>query len=290
MPVFNGERTLKASVESVLLQSYSNFELIIIDDGSQDQSLAIIKLFSDERIRVFTQTNSGLAKALNVAISHSNGEFIARQDQDDISMPTRIEKQVRKFNQNSGLVLLGTRGRTINHNGKQLGKIRLPVRNLDLKYLLIFSNPFIHTSVMMRTNVLKQIGGYSEDNNKQPPEDFELWGRIKELGDIENLKEYLVHYRISAASMSRKYEDTIAVNYKKIVVENLQKLFNFSERDAIAFFNLQFLRQNHYRCSVKFRLLYKFTFRFMKLQFESHIFSMTVYKSTLKMLLRICIK
>jgi glycosyltransferase involved in cell wall biosynthesis len=290
MPVFNGEKTLKVAIESVLYQTYSNFELIIIDDGSQDQSLAIIRQFSDKRIRSFSQTNSGLAKTLNVAILHSNGDLIARQDQDDISMSTRIEKQVKRFNQNRDLVLLGTRGHIINDQGEQLGKIKVPIRNMDLKYLINFNNPFIHTSVMMRTKVLKEIGGYSEDSERQPPEDFELWGRIKELGEIENLKECLVKYRLSVNSMSRKYEETIALNYKKIVVENLQKLFPFSKTDAIVFFDLQFLPQTRYGFLVKINLTYKFILGFVKIQLRHRILSFILCANFLKMIIRICLK
>jgi len=290
MPVFNGEKTLRVAIESVLCQTYSNFELIIIDDGSQDQSLAIIKQFSDKRIRLFTQTNSGLAKTLNVAILHSNGDLIARQDQDDISMSTRIEKQVKRFNQNSNLVLLGTRGRTINDQGELIGKIRVPTKNLDLKYLVNFYNPFIHTSVMIRTKVLKEIGGYSEDDERQPPEDFELWGRIQEMGEIENLKECLIQYRLSVSSMSRKYEETIAVNYKKIVVDNLQKLFSFSKNDAIVFFDLQFLQQNRYGFLVKVNLIYKFIPSFIKIQLRSRVLSFILCTNFFKMILRICLK
>jgi glycosyltransferase involved in cell wall biosynthesis len=109
--------------------------MIIIDDGSQDRSLEIIKTFSDKRIRLLTQANSGLAKTLNVGIFNSNGDFIARQDQDDISMPTRIEKQVNKFTKNTDLVLLGTRGSTINNKGEVTGKINMPIKNLDLQYI-----------------------------------------------------------------------------------------------------------------------------------------------------------
>lgn len=290
MPVFNGQTTLIAAIESILTQTYSNFEMIIIDDGSQDRSLEIIKTFSDKRIRLFTQANSGLAKTLNVGIFNSNGDFIARQDQDDISMPTRIEKQVKTFIKNADLVLLGTRGHSINNKDGGLGKINMPIKNLDLQYILNFYNPFIHTSIMMRSIVLKQIGGYSEDTQKQPPEDFELWSRIKKMGQIENLKEPLIKYRVSDNSMSRKYERIIAINYKKIVVENLQDLLNFSGNEAIIFFELQYLKQNQYRFSIKFNLLCKFIYGFILIQIKSPPFGLRVYASMFKMILRICLK
>jgi glycosyltransferase involved in cell wall biosynthesis len=290
MPVFNGQTTLMAAIESIVTQTYQNFELIVIDDGSQDRSLEVIKLFADERIRVFTQANMGLAKTLNVGIYNSNGDFIARQDQDDISMPTRIEKQVKRFIQNMDLVLLGTRGHSINDEGKVVGKINMPSRNLDLQYITNFYNPFIHTSIMMRSIVLKQIGGYTEEVEKQPPEDYELWGRLKRMGQIENLNESLVRYRVSKNSMSRKFEEIIATNYKKIVVANLEDVFHFSKNDAVVFFELQYLKQNKFKISLKFKILFKFVYGFILVQTRSPFFGLRVYTGMFKMILRICFK
>jgi glycosyltransferase involved in cell wall biosynthesis len=290
MPVFNGQTTLVAAIESILAQTYHNFELIVIDDGSRDRSLEIIKLFADERIRVFTQSNMGLAKTLNVGIFNSNGDFIARQDQDDISMPTRIEKQIKRFIQNIDLVLLGTRGHMINDEGKVVGKINMPSRNLDLQYITNFYNPFIHTSIMMRSMVLKQIGGYTEEVEKQPPEDYELWGRLKRMGQIENLNECLVKYRVSNNSMSRKFEEIIATNYKKIVVANLEDVFHFSKSDAVVFFELQYLKQNKFKLSLKFKILCKFVYRFILVQTRSPFFGLRVYTSMFRMILRVCLK
>lgn len=290
MPVFNGQTTLVAAIESILAQTYHNFELIIIDDGSRDRSLEIIKLFADERIRVFTQSNMGLAKTLNVGIFNSNGDFIARQDQDDISMPTRIEKQIKRFIQNIDLVLLGTRGHMINDEGKVVGKINMPSRNLDLQYITNFYNPFIHTSIMMRSMVLKQIGGYTEEVEKQPPEDYELWGRLKRMGQIENLNECLVKYRVSNNSMSRKFEEIIATNYKKIVVANLEEVFHFSKNDAVVFFELQYLKQNKFKLALKFKILCKFVYRFILVQTRSPFFGLRVYTGMFRMILRICLK
>jgi len=290
MPVFNGETTLMAAIESIVAQTYQNFELIVIDDGSQDRSLEVIKLFTDERIRVFTQANMGLAKTLNVGIYNSIGDFIARQDQDDISMPTRIEKQVKRFIENMDLVLLGTRGHSINDKGKVVGKINMPSRNLDLQYITNFYNPFIHTSIMMRSIVLKQIGGYTEEVEKQPPEDYELWGRLKRMGQIENLNESLVRYRVSKNSMSRKFEEIIATNYKKIVVANLEDVFHFSKNDAVVFFELQYLKQNKFKISLKLKVLFKFVYGFILVQTRSPFFGLRVYTGMFKMILRICFK
>lgn len=281
---------MNATIRSVLEQSYSNLELIIINDGSKDESLEIINQFSDQRLKVFSQTNSGLAKALNLGILRSSGALIARQDQDDISRSTRIEKQVKRFATNPDLVLLGTQGWVISETGDMISKISLPLTNHDLKYTLNFYNPFVHTSIMIRAKVLMDIGGYSENSKVQPPEDFELWGRIKDFGHIENLKDRLVEYRLSASSMSRLQEETIARNYKNIVVQNLQKTFEFSYKDATAFFSLQFLRGSKYSLLVKVNLLRRFTHRFFQMQLASNFFGLYVYIDFLKMIIRILIK
>jgi glycosyltransferase involved in cell wall biosynthesis len=281
---------LNATIRSVLEQTYSNLELIIINDGSKDESLEIINQFTDQRLKVFSQTNSGLAKALNLGILHSSGALIARQDQDDISRSTRIEKQVKRFATNPDLVLLGTQGWVISETGDMISKIRLPLTNHDLKYTLNFYNPFVHTSIMIRAKVLKEIGGYSENSKVQPPEDFELWGRIKDFGHIGNLRDRLVEYRLSASSMSRLQEETIARNYKNIVVQNLQKTFKFSYKDATAFFSLQFLRGSKYSLLVKVNLVRKFIHRFFQMQLASNFFGLYVYIDFLKMIIRILIK
>jgi len=281
---------LNATIKSVLEQSHSNLELIIINDGSKDDSLEIINAFTDQRLKIFSQTNSGLANALNLGILHSSGALIARQDQDDISKSTRIEKQVKRFTKNPDLVLLGTQGWVINEAGDMIGKINFPLSNHDLNYTLNFYNPFVHTSVMIRAKVLKEIGGYSENLKMQPPEDFELWGRIKDFGHIENLKERLVEYRLSASSMSRLQEETIARNYKNIVIQNLQKTFMFSNRDATAFFSLQFLRGIKCGLLVKVRLLWRFIHIFFQIQLKSNLFGIYVYRDFLKMIIRILIK
>lgn len=290
LPVFNGQTTLMAAIESILTQTYGNFELIVIDDGSQDRSVEIVKQFSDKRIQLLTQTNKGLAKTLNVGIVHSNGDFIARQDQDDISMPTRIEKQVKRFIQNKDLVLLGTMGQSINNEGRIIRKITMPSKNRDLQYITNFYNPFIHTSIMMRSLILKQIGGYAVEAEKQPPEDYELWSRIKKMGQVENLKECLVQYRISDNSMSRTYEEIIAANYKKIVITNLQDVFYFSKKDAVSFFELQYQKHNQSNTLLKFRLLCSFVYRFILIQIRSPFFGFRIYTDMLKMILRVCLK
>lgn len=228
LPVFNGAETLSESIESILYQTYTNFELIIINDGSQDSSLEIIQKYKDSRIKLINQKNLGLARTLNIGILSSKGELIARQDQDDISEIYRFELQVAQFLKNQNLILLGTSGVKIDSNGKTIKPFKLPSKSGDLKFLLNFYNPFIHSSIMIKREPLFLSGLYSESTLVQPPEDYELWNRIKKYGEIKNLNMNLVRYRFSETNMTKKYFNIINHNYQRLFIEYLKNEFNLN--------------------------------------------------------------
>ena len=255
LPVFNGVETLHESITSILHQSYRKFELIIINDGSIDDSLKLINGFQDSRIVVINQNNQGLAKSLNTAIKESSGELIARQDQDDISVSERFEIQVREFLTNDGLILLGSNGIKINKDGKEIGTMKLPTKSNDLKFFLNFYNPFIHSSVMMKSETVKLAGLYSELRSEQPPEDFELWNRMKNFGEIKNLNLALVKYRITENSMSTVFAPEIDLNYEKKVVELLNTNFGISKAHGASIFNVFFRSKSKISVGKRFKLL-----------------------------------
>lgn len=204
LPVYNGEKYLDEAIKSILSQSYKRFELIIIDDGSKDKSLSIIKRFKDSRIKVYSQTNKGLAKTLNRGISLSKGTYIARQDQDDFSYPNRLEKQVNYLNINPRCGLVGTWAEIWEGNNKKTRRShKHPSINKLLQFFLLFNNPFVHSSVMIRKTALKEVGLYSTDKSRQPPEDYELWSRIAQKYELANIPEILHAYREVPKSMSR---------------------------------------------------------------------------------------
>jgi glycosyltransferase involved in cell wall biosynthesis len=246
--------------------------------------------FVDPRISIYHRRNSGLAKTLNFGISIAAGELIARQDQDDISLPKRIEKQVERFYANKKLVLLGTNALVINENNQYIGRYRFPQRNMDLQFLTNFYNPFVHTSVMMKKQDLEMIGGYAIDPKIQPPEDFDLWNRMKKRGEIENLKEYLVHYRKSPNTMSRTYKDVIDNNYRKLVVINLQNLFSLSEKEAEIFFEVQFTEINQIVMSQRIEIFFKYLVKIIKFLLKPNFMGFHSYLYTLKMLGKIILK
>lgn len=221
LPVYNGSLFLQAAIESVLSQSFDDFELIVINDGSTDDSESIVSRVIDSRIRYFKQANQGLAATLNRAISLARGEFIARQDQDDISFPFRLEKQIGFLNANPDVGMVGTRAEIWVGDEKTNRVLKHPTENALIQFHLLFDNPFVHSSVMIRRSILEQVGGYCEDRTRQPPEDYELWSRVARECKVSNLSETLLVYREVVGSMSRTGVSPFINQLVNICAENI---------------------------------------------------------------------
>jgi glycosyltransferase involved in cell wall biosynthesis len=231
LPVYNGATYLKESIESILKQSFSNFELIIINDGSTDDSAEIITSFTDRRIKYIAQKNHGLAKTLNRGIALAKGKYIARQDQDDRSFPTRLAKQVTHLESHPDCGLVGTWA-TIWEETTDTGKVhRHPADDLTLRFELLFDNPFVHSSVMLRKTVFKTVGLYSTDPDRQPPEDYELWSRVVQKYQVANLPEVLHLYRGVKHGMSRDKDNPFLPKVIRISVENIARQLNRKPTD-----------------------------------------------------------
>ena len=211
LPVYNGEKYIFEAIQSILKQTYSNFELIVVNDGSKDRSGEVILGIKDPRIVYHFKTNSGLADSLNFGIANSKGYYIARQDQDDISLPTRFEKQVTFLEKNRNVVLLGTRARVFKDNSAEYKYHNHPTEPYDLKFDLLFDNPFVHSSVMFRKEDFIKVNNYNTDRKFY--EDYELWSRFAGIGDVANLREVLVDYRHHDQGLSKSsdYFDANAV-------------------------------------------------------------------------------
>jgi glycosyltransferase involved in cell wall biosynthesis len=221
LPVYNGQDYLAQAIDSVLSQSFRDLELIIIDDGSTDGSGAIIESADDPRIWSFRQSNRGLAATLNRAIALARGEYIARQDQDDISLPSRLAKQIGFLDANPDVGMLGTSAEIWVGNVRSDRHLRHPADNAALKFGLLFDNHFVHSSVMIRRDVLEAVGGYSEDPARQPPEDYELWSRVMKRYRLANLPDVLLAYREVAGSMSRTGVTPFVHKLVRISSENI---------------------------------------------------------------------
>lgn len=221
LPVYNGAADVERAVASILAQTYTDFELLIINDGSADNSADVLARFDDPRIRLVHQDNCGLAATLNRGCVMAKGEFIARQDQDDLSHPTRLEKQVAYMRSNPDCALLGTWAE-IHVGDEPAGRSHEHATEHGLIcFELLFNNPFVHSSVMFRRDVVLEIGGYTTDPARQPPEDYELWSRIARSYRVANLPEKLLIYREVAQSMSRAGANPFLEKLVTICAENL---------------------------------------------------------------------
>ncbi|WP_286192942.1 MULTISPECIES: glycosyltransferase family 2 protein [unclassified Synechococcus] len=221
LPVYNCEDYLGEAIESILRQTFDAFEFIIINDGSKDRSAEVMKGFQDERIRIIHQANQGLAATLNRGISLARGQYIARQDQDDLSYPERLGKQVAHMEAHPDCVLLGTWAQILEVDRPVDRFHRHPVNEVELRYLMLFNNPFVHSSVMLRKQAVQQVGGYTTDPERQPPEDFELWSRLSRIGQVANMGEVLLAYREIPGSMSRVGPSPFRRRLITICAENL---------------------------------------------------------------------
>ena len=195
MGVHNGEQYLSEAIESILVQSILNFEFIIVDDGSTDNTAKVLLNFAkkDNRIKIITlENNKGLPNALNVGIRASSGEFIARMDCDDISLPERLKKQLYMI-QKSNVDILGTQVVNINQSGRIIKAKTFPKENNNIKYQLPYGNCISHPSVMMKKSTLENVGLYNPEYKTS--QDYELWLRLLPKYRFANLEEPLVQYR-----------------------------------------------------------------------------------------------
>ncbi len=224
MPAFNAERYISEAIESVLSQTHANFELIIVDDGSTDDTLAVAESYAqkDRRVKVISQPNMGIANTLNQALDLASDEWIVCMHADDVMLPNRIERQVAFIKENADVAVAGTFVYYINDNGKVIGKYQSPYISRDRVEKLVQRNKligFTHPAVIMRKSVVKEVGGYRQEF--WPAEDIDLWNRIVERGyTVLAQPEYLLKYRKhgSSAYVSKQRLSQLKVNWIKACV------------------------------------------------------------------------
>lgn len=202
MPVRDGARWLGEAITSIQDQTLSDFELIIIDDGSSDESPSIIeeRSLKDPRIRAIRQERLGLVSALNRGLAESRGQFIARLDADDRALPHRLEHQSQYLKNHPRIGLLGTWANQIDEHGSLKGSLKPPTKTEQLVSLLARTNPFLHSSIMARKAIMQKVGFYRAVF--EGAEDYDLWIRMSEVTNIENLPEFLLDYRVHPANVS----------------------------------------------------------------------------------------
>ena len=201
MPVYNAERYVARAVASICEQTFSDFEFIIVNDGSTDGTLAILQDFAkrDARIKLISRPNTGVVGASNDALAPARGELIARMDGDDIAMPTRFEKQVRYMRAHPECAALGSWVRMIDTDDDPVRIYRVPLGHDDIDRALFETWAIFHPTMMTRRELIMRVGGYREPFAAL--EDLDLLLRLSEHGRLANLPEPLVQYRQHASSM-----------------------------------------------------------------------------------------
>ena len=207
MAAYNAERYIAEAIKSILNQTFTDYELLIANDGSTDKTLEIINNFQDKRIRIISNdTNRGLLYTRNVALKEAKGKLIAIMDSDDFSLPDRLLVQVTAFKKDPSLALYGGQAKVIDEDGKEIGKIQESETCPELlKIKLLFQNTFVHSSMMIRTAVFKEMGGYQEPF----AEDYDLFLRIAHRYRVANGKEFIVLYRSHGDNVSNTVGEKI---------------------------------------------------------------------------------
>jgi glycosyltransferase involved in cell wall biosynthesis len=234
MPVWNGERYLKEAVESILAQTFSNFELIIIDDGSTDTTHDIIKNYSrsDKRVRVIRLAHEGIVVALNRGVQESRADWIARMDCDDIANPQRLEKQWKALQRNPDAVLCHTNIQTFGSPG--IGRPQhFPRTKKMLLIRMCLHCAISHPSVIFSKKAFMSAGGYRLD--ERHAEDYALWQRMLPLGDVIGLPERLLQFRVHEDSISKKASSvqmalTVSIREKFVRMVFPSELHNMGKR------------------------------------------------------------
>ena len=203
MPVYNAEKYITEALDSIIQQTFTDFELIVIDDGSADRSNTIIESYAkkDRRIIVHRQNNSGLISSLNCGCSLARGTYIARMDADDVSLAERFERQLDYLERHPNIGLLGTWIQDIGPNGEPGPVWPLPTTPSLIPWFLMFGNCIAHPTVMGRRELIQTLGYRTEATHV---EDYDLWCRISTVSGLANLPEVLVKYRVLNQSVSSR--------------------------------------------------------------------------------------
>jgi|GEM_PF-1410615 len=207
MSVYNASRFLGEAISSILAQTFQNFEFIIVDDGSEDGSRSVIESFADPRIRLISCPHRGIPASLNEGVALARGQYIARQDADDISLPTRLEREVAVLDGDARIGLVGSTYVVIHEDGAVKRPKKVFTHPDDLALAQLVSNQFGGGAVMMRREVLEQVGRYAL-SAEHGVEDYDLFTRIARVARIANIGEplYLLRRHPESISVSRREE------------------------------------------------------------------------------------
>jgi glycosyltransferase involved in cell wall biosynthesis len=221
--VYNGQAYLREAIDSILAQTYGEFELLVVDDASTDGTPAVLASIADRRLRVLqNRRNLGLTRSLNVGLRASHGELIARHDADDVSYPGRFARQVAFLDAHAEVGAVGSQFVSMSERGRR----RPPhlwmkcQTALGIRWQLLFENPFAHSSVMFRRDAVLEVGGY--DESFRTNQDYELWSRLARRFELRNLPEALIALRGRASSISARYSEEAIRKVGDVLIANAQ--------------------------------------------------------------------
>jgi glycosyltransferase involved in cell wall biosynthesis len=244
MPVYNGENYLRQSIESILQQTYGDFEFLIINDGSTDGSEEIIRSYNDPRIRLINnEANCKLVATLNRGLTLARGYYLARMDCDDISLPTRLEKQVNFMDRCQDIGVCGTWLKLFGRAGSD-DVWKVPKDSETIRSFMLFYSVIYHPTVIIRKEILKKHD-LNYDTGYFAAEDYALWIRLMEHSKASNLQEVLLLRRIHSNSVGVTQRPEQVESANKIRMDQIQKLGiipaldDFKIHQAISYLNFQ---------------------------------------------------
>ncbi len=272
MSVHDGRPYLTQAVQSILGQTFEDFEFIIINDGSSDGSRAVLEQFAerDDRIRLLHQTNRGLTPSLNRGLELARGKYIARMDDDDVSRPARLEKQVRFLESNPGVGVLGVGAKVIGETGKLIGHWIPPKEHGRITWRLLFNACFTHPSVMMRRSLIQVLGGYADW--ARCSQDHELWTRAALETRLAALPDELIKFRRSEGSITANSRDAQMETNCRAAVHLHRALLGSAADDDVAHF-LVWLHQFDLKTASEETGVedYRLVFEYLRALYKSHV-------------------
>lgn len=254
MPVLNGEKYIKQSIESILVQTFKDFEFIIINDASEDNTEKIILSFNDDRIRYYkNEENIGIPRSLNKGIQLVKGKYIARMDADDISLPNRFEEQFNYLENNYDIALVGSWVEFIDENGNKKNIWKVPSDFLLIKFFLLSGNCLAHSSIFFRKSFIDKIGGYNNDFKYS--QDYELYLRMLSDFKLYNIPKVLLQYRHGVFDGYRRKQQ---IELARNILSNYIKFYaKLSHEEFDAYFKILFNTSSSFYHLLKFLKVYK---------------------------------
>ena len=245
MSVYNGSEYLREAIESILSQTLMSLEFVIVDDSSTDGTWDILTEYADRDQRIAlvrNRKNLGLSQSLNKGLVLAHGNYIARQDADDVSMPERLAAQVGYFEQQPRVGLLGTANYVINSRGQQRAVHRHPETDTEIRWQMLFHNAFCHSSVMFRRELLNGESLFYKDN-LPCSQDYELWSRMLQQTTAANLKLPLVKWRKSDFAISTVHREE---QHRIATIISAQQIKRLLPQKPITLLEVAMLRESYY--------------------------------------------